>query len=211
MSTVHLQKRITPFTPYLKDIDKFILGLKNVFSEQECQDLINRSEQHTYEAALVNLEEGYVVDKTVRDSGRVMLDDHSFAAEIYGRVRSWLPQEIMGLTLSGVNERLRFLRYDVSQQFAPHYDGNFERPDGSEISFVTIQIYLNGGEGQLEGGETTFFDAEGNEQCKIRPCSGLVLLFDHAMLHEGTPVRQGRKYVIRSDIMYSWRDERVLT
>lgn len=140
MSTVHLQKRITPFTPYLKDNNKFILGLKNVFSKQECQDLINRSEQHIYEAALVNFGKVYVIDKTVRDSGRVMLDDHSFAAEIYGRVRSWLPQKMMGHTLSGVNERLRFLRYDVSQQFAPHYDGSFERLDGSEVSFVTIQV-----------------------------------------------------------------------
>lgn len=140
MSTVHVQKRITPFTPYLKDNNKFILGLKNVFSKQECQNLINKSEQHIYEAALVNFGKVYVIDKTVRDSSRVMLDDHSFAAEIYGRVRSWLPQKIMGHTLSGVNERLRFLRYDVSQQFAPHYDGSFERPDGSEISFVTIQV-----------------------------------------------------------------------
>ncbi len=98
----------------------------------------SQSEQHIYEAALVNFGKVYVIDKTVRDSGKVMLDDHSFAAKIYGRVRSWLPQQIMGHTLSGVNERLRFLRYDVSQQF--DYDGSFERPDGSEISFVTIQV-----------------------------------------------------------------------
>ena len=66
-----------------------------------------------------------------------------------------------------------------------------------------MQIYLNGGEGQFEGGETTFFDDEGNKQCSIRPCPGLVLLFDHDVLHEGSPVKQGRKYAIRSDIMYS--------
>lgn len=65
----------------------------------------------------------------------------------------------------------------------------------------TWQVYLNGDE--LEGGETTFYDDDGNEQCKVRPSAGLVVLFDHDILHEGSPVRQGRKYVIRSDIMYS--------
>lgn len=141
MSTVQKRKRITPFTPYLKDNSKFILGLKNVFSKQESQDLIERSEQHIYEAALVNVgKDVYVVDKKARDSDRVMLDDRSFAAEVCDRVRFWLPHKIMGHTLSGVNERLRFLRYDVSQQFPPHYDGSFERPDGSEISLITIQV-----------------------------------------------------------------------
>ena len=65
-----------------------------------------------------------------------------------------------------------------------------------------MQIYLSGGQDQLEGGETTFFDDDGNEECKIRPYPGLVLLFDHDILHEGSPVSSGRKYVIRSDIMY---------
>ena len=64
-----------------------------------------------------------------------------------------------------------------------------------------MQVYLNGH--GLEGGETTFFDDEGREQCKICPSVGLVVLFDHDILHEGSPVRQGRKYVIRSDIMYA--------
>lgn len=64
-----------------------------------------------------------------------------------------------------------------------------------------MQVYLNGGD--FEGGETTFYDDEGNEQCRIRPYAGLVVLFDHDILHEGSPVRQGRKYVLRSDIMYS--------
>lgn len=254
-------KAISPFTPYIQGNSKFILGLKNVFSEQECQELIHRSEQHVYESALVNFGgTGYVVDKTARDSDRVMLDDPTAAAEIFCRVRPWVPEHIDGCNVCGVNERLRFLRYNAAQQFAPHYDGCYERPDGRELSFLTIQVsslpgyfltskcenslsedssskahtyriclatllpvyfvmmplralqhtlkcpcalqvYLNGHD--LEGGETTFFDDEGNEQCKIRPYARLVVLFDHNILHEGSPVRQGRKYVIRSDIMYS--------
>ena len=138
------RKTITQFTPYLKGNSRFILGLKNVFSAQECLDLIDRSELQVYEAALVNFNGGdvYVVDKTNRDSDRVMLDDPEFADEIFQRVRPWLPQQVEGYSVCGVNERLRFLRYDTAQQFAPHYDGCYERADGSELSFLTIQVSL---------------------------------------------------------------------
>lgn len=133
-------KAICPFTPYIKGNSKFILGLKNVFSEQECQELVHRSEQHVYESALVNFDgAGYVVDKTARDSDRVMLDDPTAAAEIFRRIRPWLPEQIHGCNVCGVNERLRFLRYNPAQQFAPHYDGCYKRPDGRELSFLTIQ------------------------------------------------------------------------
>ena len=133
---------ISQFKPHFEDDSKFILGLKNVFSNGECQNLIAKSETHVYEAALVNFGGGnvYVIDKAARNSDRVMLDDPSFAAEIFSRVRPWLPTNRSGYTVSGVNERLRFLRYDTSQHFASHYDGTFERPDGSEMSFLTIQV-----------------------------------------------------------------------
>lgn len=138
------RKAITQFTPYLKGNAKFFLGLENVFTVPECLDLIYRSEQQVYEPALVNFDGGdvYVVDKTSRDSDRVMLDDPEFADKIFERVRPWLPQRIEGYNVCGVNERLRFLRYGTAQRFAPHYDGCFARPDGSELSFLTIQVSL---------------------------------------------------------------------
>lgn len=112
-----------------------------MFSEQECQELIDKKEQHVYESALVNFSgDGYVVDKTARDSDRVMLDDPTTAAVIFDRVRPWLPKQIGACSVCGVNERLRFLRYDVAQQFAPHYDSCYERPDGRELSFLTLQV-----------------------------------------------------------------------
>lgn len=138
------QHTITQFKPRFQDDSKFILGLKNVFSTQECQELIDRSEANVYEAALVNFGGGdtYVIDKSARNSDRVMIDDTTLAADIFSRIRPWLPANKSGYTVSGVNERLRFLRYETSQHFAPHYDGTFKRPDGSEMSFLTIQVNL---------------------------------------------------------------------
>jgi hypothetical protein len=45
-------------------------------------------------------------------------------------------------------------------------------------------------------GETRFDDTV------IRPEVGLALLFDHYLTHEGSVVREGRKYVHRFDVMY---------
>jgi hypothetical protein len=54
-------------------------------------------------------------------------------------------------------------------------------------------VYLNGG---FSGGETNFGEV------RVTPETGLGLLFDHYLLHEGTAVISGRKYVLRSDVMY---------
>lgn len=38
--------------------------------------------------------------------------------------------------------RLRFLRYDKGEYFAPHFDGQYRRENG-ERSYITVQVYLN--------------------------------------------------------------------
>ncbi|CAG7846881.1 SubName: Full=Uncharacterized protein {ECO:0000313/EMBL:CCA74380.1} [Serendipita indica DSM 11827] len=46
--------------------------------------------------------------------------------------------------LTRLNERLRFLKYTPGQFFKPHYDGCYYTPDRKEMSYMTLQIYLNG-------------------------------------------------------------------
>jgi hypothetical protein len=46
------------------------------------------------------------------------------------------------------------------------------------------------------GGATKF------ENASVIPKAGLALVFDHYLLHEGTRVVEGQKYVLRSDVMY---------
>ena len=186
--------------PELGDPEAFVLVLNDVFTNEECQALIQLSEEHKFLPALVDPTGtgNYVLVKGTRDTARVMVDDSVWATELFRRVKLHLPQELHRYKLSCVNERLRFLRYDVGQRFRPHYDGSYVRPDGSEMSFLTIQLYLNG---QLEGGETILY-GESGPQYSLRPAPGKVLVFAHDILHEGAPVLKGRKYIIRSDIMY---------
>jgi hypothetical protein len=47
------------------------------------------------------------------------------------------------------------------------------------------------------GGETRF------ENVSVAPAPGLALVFDHYLMHEGAPVIEGQKYVLRTDVMYS--------
>ncbi|XP_070199983.1 uncharacterized protein [Littorina saxatilis] len=96
---------------------------------------------------------------------------------------------------------LRFLRYDPGHFFKPHYDGKHKRENG-ERSFFSLQLYLNEG---FEGGSTTFLsrhDTERLERVEVVPKTGSVLIFQHDIYHEGSELIKGRKYAMRSDVMY---------
>ncbi len=56
-------------------------------------------------------------------------------------------------------------------------------------------VYLND---DFTGGETLF-----SKGIRIAPQQGMALLFYHWQKHMGDEVLDGRKYVLRSDVMYS--------
>lgn len=99
-----------------------------------------------------------------------------------------------------LNERLRFLRYDPGQMFEPHYDCSYIREDGVERSYITVQLYLNEG---FEGGGTGLCDKDFIEPTlEYVPQMGSVIVFQHDVFHEGRSVIKGRKYTMRTDVMY---------
>ena len=65
-------------------------------------------------------------------------------------------------------------------------------------------LYLNSGGGaDFTGGETRFVPAGGGGGGpSLSPRAGDVLIFTHPVLHEGCRVTRGRKYVVRTDVMY---------
>jgi hypothetical protein len=80
--------------------------------------------------------------------------------------------------------------------------------DARQSSLFTFLIYLND---DFVGGETTFFIPSVKEGVinayPIKPIMGSVAVFPHgeaqgALLHEGTGVVEGAKYVIRTDVEY---------
>ena len=185
--------------------EKFAVIIDNVLSNEETSAWITRAEAAGFGTALLNVGMGREVqDLDTRNSGRVMFDDVLLASEIWSRIRHAVPVDLVpGYKPIGLNERLRFLRYDPGQHFVPHFDGCYPRPDGSgERSFLTLLLYLND---DYDGGYTTFYSGCGDvddEEVPVSPVPGRVVLHEHRLLHGVPPLIGGRKYVVRTDVMF---------
>jgi predicted 2-oxoglutarate/Fe(II)-dependent dioxygenase YbiX len=171
--------------------------IESFFTADECVEWINFAENIGFEDAPISVGIGKEsIRKDIRNNNRAMVDDEDRAFLLWQRTKTHLPQLIYGRVALGLNERLRFYRYDSGQQFRYHFDGSFRRPTG-EQSLLTYMIYLND---NFEGGETKFMDSE---QTVVLPKKGMMLAFRHEIFHEGSEVKTGRKYVLRSDVMFS--------
>ena len=139
---------------------------------------------------------------------RAVKDDHERAAQIWSRIQSLpsLDQFYKDLRpdpyvdfgkeswkVIGLNERLRYYKYEPGHSFPWHQDIMF-RLDDVTRTFLTFIVYLND---DFEGGETRF---EGLGT--VRPKQGTLIVFPHELRHEGMSVAKGTKTVLRSDIIY---------
>ncbi|MES2037882.1 MAG: 2OG-Fe(II) oxygenase [Pseudomonadota bacterium] len=168
-------------------------SIKGFLTEEECRRMITCSEQMQYEKADIKIHTGASGQDQVRNNDRIIFDDTVLAASIFERARTVLPAQLKEWTLSGLNERFRFYRYEAGQYFKWHHDLNFKRSE-TESSFFTLLIYLNA---DYVGGHTAFRFAD------IKPELGMALLFPHLIPHQGTAIDDGIKYVLRTDVMYN--------
>ncbi|RUP50840.1 hypothetical protein BC936DRAFT_137475 [Jimgerdemannia flammicorona] len=114
----------------------------------------------------------------------------------------------------GLNEVWRLVRYETGGHFGPHRDGVLVT-DLNRRSMKTFMFYLNG---DFEGGTTNFVDdqdlytdevtgkiraRDGTIASRVRPEAGMALVFNHGLLHEGDVLLSGKKYILRSEIMFS--------
>jgi prolyl 4-hydroxylase len=159
----------------------------------ECDAFIRMSEKEGYGKASLATVDGPKIQSEVRNNDRVIVDDAQMAADLWRRAAPHIPRILNGRQALGLNERFRFYRYDPGQQFAGHIDAPFRRENG-EVSQLTFMIYLND---DFQGGETKFDDVS------IKPRRGMALVFRHDLFHEGSKIEAGRKYVMRSDVMYN--------
>lgn len=166
--------------------------IRSVLSPEECAAWIEKCEQLGFGPAPIQTIFGERMKPKVRNNTRLIIDDFKVAADLYARVAPSLAH----LDSHGFNERLRFYRYERGQFFAPHLDGAYTRPDGSERSIYSVLIYLND---DFDGGATRLLQHFHN----VRPEAGMALFFTHRQLHSGAEVTSGRKYVLRTDLMFN--------
>ena len=189
-----------------------VFVLRDFLTPEECAAFIAESEQEGYEDAPITMGGAAIILKDYRDNMRVMRDDPALAAKLFERAKPFLPETFedweggySGTPMRkrlfravGLNERFRFYRYDVGQTFAAHYDGSFQR-DRHEASRLTFMVYLNA---DFAGGTTDFYHEDNALFLRVTPEPGMALIFRHAILHAGVAVEAGRRYVLRSDVMY---------
>lgn len=179
--------------PILRDR---IFTVSSVFDHAECSDWIALAEKIGFAAAPISTGVGFLMAPEVRNNTRVMFDDRRRASALWERLAPFLPATRDQCSAVGLNERLRIYRYEPKQYFRWHSDGAFVR-DRFERSLLTLMIYLND---DFSGGSTEFDTREGDFE--IVPRRGMALLFEHPLRHQGASVRQGTKYVLRTDVMY---------
>ncbi|KAJ5896430.1 uncharacterized protein N7473_005829 [Penicillium subrubescens] len=142
----------------------FAAIIDDFLTESECKELLSLAEKSTpngWERAMVNVGGGRQELATdARNCGRMMWDTHDIANRLLTRLKPFLHDldvakftdrtSVTGLLgrgktyeLSALNERLRFLRYVGGEYFRPHWDGQYEAPNG-DLSFYTLHLYLNG-------------------------------------------------------------------
>lgn len=175
-----------------KQIIKGVFTIDNFFTEEECKYWIEQSEAIGYEEATITTSRGQVMKKSVRNNERVIFDNHELAEKLWEKLKDFMPQEVGIGVAWGLNERFRFYKYFPGQEFKTHRDGSYIR-NIHEWSSYTFLIYLND---DIEGGETKF------PSFYIKPTAGKALVFYHDIAHSGEKVKEGVKYVLRTDVMY---------
>ncbi len=179
----------------LKQISNSIFTVSEFFTPAECSAYIELTEGIGYSDAPITTSWGPQHCPEVRNNTRVMIDDESRAITLWDRAREFVSDWDEHWSPMGLNERFRFYRYEIGQQFNWHYDDCYERKNG-ERSWLTFMIYLNS---EFEGGQTVF------EHTSVAPETGMALFFVHDLKHKGHAVSSGRKYVLRSDVMYQYQ------
>ena len=187
---------------YVEYLDDYVFELPNFLPHDVCDKWISDIEAEGFEPALVNGIHGAIRRPEIRDNDRLIRDDPVTGQALYQSLYPYLSKTFRKRQVIGLNERFRFYRYDKGQKFDWHQDGYFERKNGERSQF-TFMVYLND---DFEGGATSFSDVYAGQSFpdfRVTPKKGSALIFYHPISHRGDPIVFGRKYVMRTDVMYS--------
>jgi hypothetical protein len=196
--------------------------IQNLLSAGECADIVAACESVGFTPDAPMRDDGQ--ESSVLAHNVYWLVDEALHDALFERVRAHLPSHTGNRQLRGINRRFRVYRYVRGAEYRCHVDGAWPpsgldavtqeyRYDASpagqrQSSLFTFLIYLNDDFG---AGETTFFMPSMRpgvmNAFPVRPVMGSVLVFPHgeasgALLHEGTGVTSGTKYIVRTDVEY---------
>ncbi|KAI0404631.1 prolyl 4-hydroxylase [Xylaria palmicola] len=201
--------------------------MKDVLTHQECMSIVATMESIGFLPDCPLRDDGSASSILAHNVYWVV--DQAFHDALWKRVSPYIPSQVGGRKARGINRRFRVYRYVPGAEYRCHFDGGWP-PSGvdpktgayvydaspasaKQSSLFTFLVYLND---EFDGGETTFFTPSIREGVMnaypVRPTMGSVALFPHgdakgALLHEGTGVKKGAKYIIRTDVEFDVEPE----
>eukprot|EP00243_Klebsormidium_subtile_P004353 TRINITY_DN18335_c0_g1_i1.p1 TRINITY_DN18335_c0_g1~~TRINITY_DN18335_c0_g1_i1.p1 ORF type:complete len:307 (+),score=3.21 TRINITY_DN18335_c0_g1_i1:20-940(+) len=190
--------------------DLGLFTVRGVFSEAECHRFVEAAESRRFQH---QGSRGPKFGEAYRDNGRLAVDDADLAQSIWDSGLGSLLVKVLqieGKWPSKFNPNVRIYKYEKGQNFGKHVDESVQVDRGLYTGY-TLLVYLSGGrttaheKEALKGGETVFYGRRGAEVAKVAPEVGLALLHvhgDRCLLHEAREVKQGVKYVLRSDVVF---------
>ena len=220
--------------------------IKNILSVKECEILIGEAEKSGFQPSPPS---GGGHGQTPRTGARTsqfyVKDNKELADILWDRVKEFVPNSLRDIKPVpymnsftkgdefkpiGVNEHLRFYKYDPGQFILKHDDYRMSRfrydvdtdQYYEQMSFLTLIIYLNEG---FQNGRTLFWtkfatvgttghcrfkrDIEFTESdVSIIPETGKAVIHDHMVQHEGEAPSKSTKYILRTDILHEKKVEK---
>lgn len=175
----------------------------NVLPIQECDQLIDLALKTGFEPAKVQVYGEQKSLNNIRNNTRLEFDDKILAQRLEYLLKDSLqdkfPSVINNRDFFKMSSHFRMYCYEPGQYFKPHRDGHYKENDVETL--ITALFYLN----TTIGGQTILMPKgfkEKDSWITISPVQESVLMFEHDIFHEGLPVTQGEKYVLRTDLFY---------
>lgn len=197
-------------TPNVVSEDQ-IITIGKFFSQELCNELLK---SFTTSLTLETTPLIKSKDYAVRVNDRALVESSETAINLWEYLQKILlfeynEQSILDefQTAKGLNPQLRVYRYTKGHHFGQHYDESVKvnSPTVKGETKWTLLIYLTGGE-EFVGGDTIFYPIDRkNEPINVHPSKGTALLHKHGddcLLHEAELVRDGVKWVLRSDVVF---------
>jgi len=178
-----------------------IAVLDGVLSDEECDELIQRSSDKMRRSTTVDPKTGKheVIADRSSEGTFFALNADPFIARLDRRI-----SEVMNWPIEN-GEGLQILHYGVGGEYKPHFDYFPPEDPGSQVQMTiggqrvsTMVMYLN----EVEEGGTTIFPEIGLE---VVPKKGSAVYFEYTnsqnqldklTLHGGSPVTRGEKWIV---------------